>query len=106
MLFLISKLQRKPERVRKKIAFVASAIITGIIVIIWLTSLSVATPETSSKSALSGDDVGPFQALTENLSVFFLDASETIQTAVSAFSGASDKAAPPQEKEVAPPVTQ
>jgi hypothetical protein len=97
MLSLISKLQRKPERVRRKIAMVASAIITGIIVIIWLTSFSVSIDGTSSRNVKSEDGVGPFQALTENLSVFFLDASETIQTAISAFSGASKEATTPQK---------
>ena len=106
MLTFISKLQRKPEHVRRKIAFVTSAIVTFVIVIIWLTSFSVSTPETSSRTVGSGDDVGPFQTLTENLSVFFLDASEVFQTAVSAFSGTSKEAAEPQKEEVAPPVAQ
>lgn len=104
MLYFISKLQRKPERVRRKIALVTSVIVTGVIVVIWLTSFSVSTPETSSKTALSRDDVGPLETLNENLSAFFFDASETLQTAVSAFSEGSKKATPPQKEKVVPPV--
>lgn len=86
MLSLLSKLQRKPERVRQRIAIAASAVITGIIVVIWLTTLRSSIGEPVSSVRTSDKDTGPFQALTEQLSTFFLDASETIQTMTKTFS--------------------
>lgn len=37
----IDKLRKKPEPYRKKIAFIASVFITGIIFLIWLSTLGV-----------------------------------------------------------------
>jgi hypothetical protein len=91
MLTFLSKLQRKPERVRRKIALFASTALTGIIILIWLTTFSGSAPE-PSKSVSDQDEAGPFQALTENLSAFFLDASETMQATISIFSGFKEKA--------------
>lgn len=107
MLSLLSRLQRKPERARKKIAIAASVVITGIIVIIWLTTLSSSIGEPVSSVRTSDKDTGPFQALTEQLSTFFFDATEAIQTAVGAFSEAPvEPAAEAKKEENIPPVTE
>lgn len=89
MFSLISKLQRKPERIRKKIAVAVSAVLTGIIVLFWLVSLGSSFEEAASKPAPTEEDDGPFKTLSEGLGDFFTDAAETLQTAAGAFSGLS-----------------
>lgn len=91
MFTLISKLQRKPERVRKQIAMVVSAVLTGIIVLFWLVSFGSSLEEVASKPALTKEDTGPFEALSEGFGDFFADTAETLQTAAGAFSGLSGK---------------
>ena len=92
MLALISKLQRKPERVRKKIAFAAALSITGVIVFIWLTSFSASVGEPPVAAAKNEDESGPLQTFAGNVSTFFSDALEIMQAALSAFSNSPQDA--------------
>ena len=89
MLSLISKLQRKPEHVRKKLAVAVSAVLTGIIVLFWLISLGGSLEEADSKPVLTKEDNGPLEALSEGFGELFADTAETLQTAAGAFSGLS-----------------
>lgn len=88
MLQFITKLQRKPERVRKQIALVGSMAITGIIVLFWLLSLSVR--ETPTEVTVQSDD-GPFKALTEGIGVLVHDTGKMFQEVAGAFSVFSKK---------------
>ncbi|MEK7088090.1 MAG: hypothetical protein AAB891_02300 [Patescibacteria group bacterium] len=89
MLTFISKLQRKPEHVRQKIAVGVSAILTGIIALLWLVSLGSSLAEPVSGTALDEEEMGPLKALTDSFGDFFADTAETLQTAAGAFSGFS-----------------
>ncbi len=91
MLNLISKLQKKPEPVRNKIAIGTSLGLTGIIVVLWLISFSFSEPATVAVTSEKED--GPFKALVDGISVFYDDASTALKGAVGTFSKLSD--APP-----------
>ncbi|MEK7578926.1 MAG: hypothetical protein AAB460_00065 [Patescibacteria group bacterium] len=66
MFDLIAKLQQKPEPERRRIAFLVSLVVTGIIVAIWLISLSVRFGSPSKKTEEpSLDKSAPFSALGE-----------------------------------------
>jgi len=85
MLSLISKLQRKPEHVRKKIAMVASAVVTGVIIIFWLVSFGSSLAEPTAKPASSEKkEVGPFHALIEGFGGIFTDAAPMSEATLSA----------------------
>ncbi|OHA21379.1 MAG: hypothetical protein A2849_00075 [Candidatus Taylorbacteria bacterium RIFCSPHIGHO2_01_FULL_51_15] len=73
MLSFISKLQRKPEPVRKKIALFASASVTFLIVLFWLVGISTRDTETV---AYNEEDIGPFQVLTEGIGSFIDDSAK------------------------------
>ena len=92
MLGLISKLQRKPERARKRIALICSALITGIIVLFWAVNLSLVESDTVVSSQT---DVGPLDALTKEMTAFMHDAALVFQGGVETFSGNASKTNPP-----------
>ena len=96
MLSLISKLQRKPEHARKRIALVFSAIITGIIVLFWAVNLSLVEPDTAVSSET---DVGPLNALTKEMSVFMHDVASVFQGGSEVFSGKGKDTAPAVESD-------
>ena len=90
MLSFIAILQRKPERVRKRIALVASTVLTGVIVIFWLISISV--NEAVPIAVTEQKEDGPFQAFTDGVGMLFSDAAETLQGAVGVFGAFSNEA--------------
>lgn len=91
MLSLISRLQRKPESVRRKIAFVVSAAVTGVIILFWLVSFGSSSSGIVSETVQVEKEPGPFAAFAENVGSFIADAAETIQAAAGVFSGISGK---------------
>ncbi|MDO8619929.1 MAG: hypothetical protein Q7R64_01105 [bacterium] len=105
MLSLLSKLQQKPERARKQIAFLFSMAVTGIIVIFWIVSISVGDFASETVSDTK-DEPGPFDALTDGLSVFWNDTSETLQGAVGALSGPENTLPEPTEEETASQISE
>jgi hypothetical protein len=88
MLSLLSKLQRKSERERKKIAIVASGVVTGVIVVMWLISLSfrdlpaVVTDESSGR---------PFESLGAGIGSILDETRQAIQEVKDVFSTESEK---------------
>ena len=90
MLSFIATLQRKPERVKKRIAVVASAALTSVIVIFWLISISV--NEAAPVAVSEKKEDGPFQAFTDGVGLLFSDAAETLQGAVGVFGAFSNEA--------------
>ncbi len=100
MLSLISKLQRKPEHVRKKIAMVASAVVTGVIIIFWLVSFGSSLAEPTAKPASSEKkEVGPFHALIEGFGGIFTDTAPASQTATGASASAKEANSLPQKED-------
>lgn len=84
MFNVLIKLQRQPLRVRKQIALIGAAVVTGIIVMFWLVSLSAS--ESASVAEGKGDDVGPFQALTETVGAFISDTVQAFRGTAGVFS--------------------
>lgn len=89
MLHLISKLQQKPERVRKHIALLFASSVTGVIVIFWLVSWAQYEPEEVMASENQGQ--GPFEALTQGLGSFFSDTGDMIGDATEEFSALKEE---------------
>ena len=54
----LEQIRQKPERERRRIAIVAVSIITGIIVIVWVNTISLKNPEQKKENA-----PGPLQVL-------------------------------------------
>lgn len=94
MFAFISKLQQKPEHVRRRIAIIASAALTGLVTVIWLISLGNSLGESAPGVASKERDTGPFQDLTKGFGDFFSDTAETLQGAAGAFSGLSSEGEP------------
>ena len=88
MLQLISKLQRKPERVRKQIALFFASFVTGIIVIFWLVSWAQYEPEDAVVS--ENQDQGPIETLKQGLGSFLRDTGDMIGDATEEFSATQD----------------
>ncbi len=66
MFNLIAKLQKKSEPERRRIALFISLAITGVIVVIWLISLSVRfNDQEPVEPALSPDDTAPLSTIGE-----------------------------------------
>lgn len=109
MLNLLHKLQRQPLRTRKQIAFLFSAGVTGIIVLFWVVSLSVRGADSTTVSDTKNEP-GPFDALTDGLSVFWNDTAETLQGAVGTLSGPEKKTPEttpvPVEEKTASPISE
>ena len=89
MLFLIHKLQKKPERVKKQVALIASCSITGIIVITWLVNLSLKEVPIS----VSEEEARPFQALAEGMNVLWSDTKNALEEVAGVF-GSMPEAVP------------
>ena len=94
MLFLIEKLQRKPERQKKQLAFFASVAITGIIVLLWLSSFSAVKtgPVPESEQTTS-----PLSTLTEAFGSFWRDTTGVLHEATTFFSVFGRSPEPPAE---------
>ncbi|GEM_PF-1470545 len=86
MLSLLHKLQRQPLRVRKQIAFVFSASVTGIIVIFWIVGISAGEFASQTIADTGVQETGPFKALTEGLSTFWNDTTGALNDVAGAFS--------------------
>jgi len=84
MLSVIEHLQHKPEHTRKKIAFVTSVVLTGVIVLFWLVSHSLQTEDASV--SVQKEETSPFRAVTENVGMFFADVGTAFQGMKDAFS--------------------
>ncbi|MEK7170096.1 MAG: hypothetical protein AAB767_02310 [Patescibacteria group bacterium] len=95
MLSLIQHLQHKPEHTRKKIAFVASLVLTGVIVLFWLVSMSFRGGDTLA--APQKEETGPFQAVTENVSTFFADVASAFQGMKNTFSNIPEEVKAPSD---------
>ncbi|KKW10562.1 MAG: hypothetical protein UY50_C0031G0020 [Parcubacteria group bacterium GW2011_GWA2_49_9] len=104
MLSLISNLQRKPEHTRKKIAFVSSVVLTGVIVLFWLVSLSVR--ESEPVVAAQDEDTGPFQAVTESVGTFFADVGTAFKDMKKAFSNVPEEVKASADTSEAAPVSE
>ena len=85
MLSFIEQLQRKPERARKQIALVGSFAITGIIVILWLMSLSAQAPTPERDIAKENAD-RPLEILGDNVSALVADAKHAFEGITGMFS--------------------
>ncbi len=103
MLNLISSLQRKPERTRKKIAFVTSVVLTGITVLFWLVNLS--SQGSDAPVVAQEEGTGPFQAVTENVGTFFADVGTAFQDMKKAFSNTPLEVKAPAKPDEAVPIT-
>jgi hypothetical protein len=91
MLSLIHKLQRKPERARRKMAFVGAAVVTGLIAVFWLLTVSlVEIPDAASEQARS---VGPFRALSDGVGAMLAETRATVEDVTNLFSEESPDAA-------------
>ncbi len=86
MLSLLHKLQRQPLRVRKQIALLFSASVTGIIVIFWIVGVSAGEFASLTATDTSTQETGPFKTLTEGLGVFWNDTTGALQGVAGAFS--------------------
>lgn len=84
MLQFITKLQRKPEGAKKRIALVASAAATGIVIFFWLANIVAREP--SREVVHTEDDIGPFRALAEGVEALITDVTDTARSAASVFS--------------------
>ena len=82
MLSLIHKLQRKPERERKKIALVISGVVTGGIVVLWLINLSFRDlPEIASDKSSR-----PLESLSAGIGSMWDETQKAIQDVKDVFS--------------------
>lgn len=74
MFNVLIKLQRKPEPLRRQIAFVSALSLTAVIALLWLVSLSA--PNDGAKTAAGTEPQdGPFSAVVDALGSFTSDAS-------------------------------
>ncbi|MDO8594182.1 MAG: hypothetical protein Q7R93_01565 [bacterium] len=88
MLHFITKLQRKPERVRKQMALIVAASVTGVIALIWVVNVSLGgglAAEASVVKATSG--TGPFQSFMSTIEEVFDDTKQVVSDIKTVFSG-------------------
>lgn len=77
MFAFLQHLQRKPERIRRKVALVSAAIVTGLIAIFWLLNVSlIEIPEAASEDTAS---VGPFRALSDGVGAMLAETRATVE---------------------------
>lgn len=92
MFNVLIKLQRKPEPVRRRITFFAAVSVTGVIVALWLVSLSVRVPRPLRASVLQSapEEKSPLRVLSETVGAFVSDTEAAVQALREGFSPTVD----------------
>lgn len=93
MFNVLIKLQRKPERARRRLAFLAAATLTGVIALFWLVSLGARLPSElgASVSAGRGEDKSPLATLGDTVGAFVSDTQTAMKALRDGFSRTDDR---------------
>ncbi|HEY4508389.1 MAG TPA: hypothetical protein VJJ55_01905 [Candidatus Paceibacterota bacterium] len=84
LLHFVSKLQRKPERARRKAALIGAAVVTCLIAILWFLNVSlIEIPEAASEQTAS---VGPFRALSDGVGAMLAETRAAVADIADIFS--------------------
>lgn len=80
MFSLIARVRRKPERVRRQIAFLVAASLTVLIVLVWLVSINASVRDPADSSVTrNAQEKSPLGVLSDTVGAFISDTEAAVR---------------------------
>ncbi|GEM_PF-1984939 len=76
MLNYLEQLRKKPLHYRKRVAVITAAVIMGVIVLIWLSTLNFGDGESVIDSKAVAEELKPLEQIKESFGIFYASIKE------------------------------